>query len=296
MSLKRRSESSRRLPCALIAAWLPLSGIAGAAFPAAAAEEGSPSPVLEVKEAERLFLGYINDPGSLIRNCLFLGGVRIDEISVKKELATARIRYRIECLEEEITLPPLTRSLREIFVYRRRGGHWEILGRASELPPAESACGRGEPVSRPAPARDPLDGDRKIILQEILDWAVLGNPPDGVTAGFPGGEALAVGSPVLVSSENLGGVAEIPLAGRTVAVLSPGALLQRTVLERGRAWLRFDLLEIQGDSARIRVSLVAPVLPSPRPGGEATRVFSRLEADFARRGDSWILTRHRPLP
>jgi hypothetical protein len=101
---------------------------------------------------------------------------------------------------------------------------------------------------------------------------------------------------VLVSNENLGGVTEIPLAGRTVVVLAPGALLQRMVLGRGGAWLRFDRLEIQGDSARTRISLVAPVLPPPRPGGEATMVLSRLEADFARRGDSWVLTRHRPLP
>jgi hypothetical protein len=281
---------------AALAAWLILPGLSREALPAATTEEGSSSPELEAKEAERLFLGFINDRRSLIRSCMFLGGVRIDEISVKKDAATARIRYRIECQEEEITLPPLTRTLREVFVYCRRGSHWEILGRASELPPAESACGPGEPASRPAPARDPLDGDRRIIAQEILAWAVLGNPPDGVTTGFPGREAVAAESPVLVSNENLGGVTEIPLAGRRVAVLAPGALLQRTVLESGGTWLQFDLLEIQGDSARIQVSLVSPVLPPPRPGGEAMRVLSRLEADFARRGDSWILTRHRPLP
>ena len=279
-----------------LAAWLLLCGLPCEALPEATVEKEPSSPDLEAKEAERLFLGFIGDRRSLIRNCMFLGGVRIDEISVKEEAATARIRYRIECLEEEITLPPLTRTLQEIFVYCHRESHWEILGRASELPPAENACGRGEPPSRPSPARDPLDGDRRIIAQKILAWAVLGNPPDGVTAGFPGGEAVAASSTVLVSNENLGGVTEIPLAGRTVAVLAPGALLQRMVLGRGGAWLRFDRMEIQGDSARTQISLVAPVLPPPGPGGEATRILSRLEADFARRGDSWVLTRHRPLP
>ena len=257
MSLKRRSESSRRLPCALLAAWLPLSGIAGAAFPAAAAEEGSPSAALEVKEAERLFLGYINDPGSLIRNCLFLGGVRIDEISVKKDLATARIRYRIECLEEEITLPPLTRTLREIFVYRHRGDHWEILGRASELPPGERAGAWQAPPAPPVAEPDPLDRDRMAIAREILLWAVLGDPPEGVKTGFPAREAVAGESPVLVSDEALGAVAEIPLPGREVVILSPGALLQRTVLKGGGAWFRFERLEIEGDTARVRVSLTA---------------------------------------
>jgi len=279
---------------AALAVWLLLPGLLCAEGPPAVQEEDSPSPIT-AKNAERLFLGYINDPGSLIRNCMFLGGVRVDEITATNDVCTARIRYRIECLEEEITLPPLTRTLREVFVYRRRGDHWEILGRASELPPGARSGTRTEPSLRRSTAPDPLDSDRKAIAEKILLWAVLQRPPDGIKKPFPGGDAVAGKPQVLVSNESLGGVAEIPVPGTKVTILTPEALLERTVLESGGGWFRFEVLEFEGGSARVRVGLVTPVLPSPRPGGESTRVLARLEAHFARSGESWVLTRCSPL-
>ena len=294
MSGRAPSASGSSPLRAALAIWLLLPGLLGAGGPSAAREEDSPSPIA-LKDAERLFLGYINDPRNLIRNCMFLGGVRIDEISVNRDVSTARIRYRIECLEEEITLPPLTRTLREIFVYRRRDDHWEILGRASELPPGARTGTWTEPSPRLSTAPDPLDRDRKAIAEKILLWAVLRDPPDGAKNPFPGGEAVAGKSQVLVSNESLGGVAEISVPGTKVLILTPGALMERTALENGGAWFRFELLEVEGDSARVRVGLVAPVLPSPRPGGESTRTLARLEAHFARSGESWVLTHSRPL-
>jgi len=277
---------------AALAAWILLPGLLGAQAPPAVREEDPPPPIT-AKDAERLFLGFINDPGNLVRNCMFLGGVRIDEIFATKDVATARIRYRIECMEEEITLPPLTRTLQEIFIYHHREDHWEILGRASELPPGARAGSRIEPSLRRSTAPDPLDRDRKAIAEKILLWAVLRHPPDGVKKPFPGGEAVAGKSQVLVSHESLGGVAEISVPGTKVVVLTPEALLERTVLESGGVWFRFEMLEIEGDSARVRVGLVTPVLPSPRPGRASTRVLARLEAHFARSGKSWVLTRYR---
>ena len=124
---------------------------------------------------------------------------------------------------------------------------------------------------------------------------MLRHPPEGVSRSFPGGEAVAGKSQVLVSVECLGGVEEISVPGTKVVILTPEALLERTVLENGGVWFRFEMLELEGDSARVRVGLVTPVLPSPRPGGESTRVLARLEAHFARSGKSWVLTRCRPL-
>src|SRR5262249_2995917 len=142
-------------------------------------------PAISPKDAERLFLSYINNPKSLIRSCMFLGGVRVDAISVTNLLATARIRYRIECSQEEITMPPLTRPLQESFVYRYLGEHWEILGRASEVRPEQEGEGVQAPRAPAAPPVDPLDRDRSLLAQRILSWAVLGKAPEGEDSPYP---------------------------------------------------------------------------------------------------------------
>ncbi len=282
-------------PMLALSLLLTVSRVPGAEEAPVAPERGSTPAGLDEKDARRLFLDYINDRRNLIRNCMFLGGVRIEGITMQLGLATARIRYRIECSQEEITMPPLDRTLRENFVYRKLGEHWEILGRESELPPGlrEGNVPPGPTPGSPAP--DPQEKDRKALAEAILSWAVLGEAPQGVKKSFPGGNAVLGKAPVLVSDENLGGLADLALRGMKVVVLGPEALLVRTVLEKGGVWFRFETLEIEGESARVQVSLVAPVLPAPPPGGTPTRILSRMEADFLREGGAWILTRFRPL-
>jgi hypothetical protein len=279
---------------AILAGLLLAPGSADARQSAAPGEKTEPASI-EAAEAERLFLDYIGAPVNLIRNCTFLGGVRVEEVSAENDLATAKIRYRIECVPEEISMPPLTRTLRESFVYRRREGHWEMLGRASEVSPRvleESAPEGRAPTSRPP---DPRAADRKVIAEKILAWAVQGKRPDGLKKPFPGEERVARKSPVLVSRENLGGVEALSLPGIRVLLLAPEALLQRTAVENGGTWFRFEAFDFSEGSARVVIGLAGPVLPPPRPGADRTRILNRLEAVFLRQGRSWVLTSFQPL-
>src|SRR5262245_26904821 len=169
------------------------SGALGAETPstqAPPARSGTTTPRIEDADVERLFLQFIVDRKSLIRSCLFLGGVQIEEVSYRGNLAVARIRYRIQCEPEEISAPPLTRVLREDFVYRYRDDLWEILGRASELPPG-LLKGEGAPEGDEAKGTETApvgaaNSDRQRIVEELLAWAVLGNPPLGIRDKFPG--------------------------------------------------------------------------------------------------------------
>lgn len=280
---------------AAVGALVLLLGVASARGAAGVPPDGEnrEPEALSEADARRLFLGFITDPKNLIRSCLFLGGIQVDGITEKREFATARIRYRIQCSQEEITMPPLTRTLREDFIYRHSGMHWEILGRAVELPPSMKGEGKAVPPAGARKAVDPLDRDRKAIAGQVLSWAALGRRPPGIEDPFPGADLLPRGGPILVSSESLGGVSSLALPGREVLVLSPEALLQRSVLEGERVWVRFDLMEIGRGSARAEVSIVALLLPAPPPGGERTRTRSRIEADFSRQGKDWVLTKYR---
>jgi hypothetical protein len=256
-------------------------------------EEGS--PVLKPEDAERMFLGFINDRSSLIPSCFFLGGVKVGEITYVKNIATAEIRYRIECRQEEIDVPPLTRTLKEDFIYRFRQDAWEILGRANEVSPAikqGSSPAPDAPASAPA---DPSVADRRKIAEQVLAWAVLGTAPPGIDAAFPGGKLFTKGQKVLVSNENLAGVVTLAVRGREVVVLTPEALLQRTVLLGGGVWIRFEHLEISGNNAEAMVGVMAPILPGPSPGEPPTRTLTRVRADFFQRHSGWTMTRFNPM-
>ncbi|HEU5180127.1 MAG TPA: hypothetical protein VFW45_05010 [Candidatus Polarisedimenticolia bacterium] len=252
------------------------------------------SPVLKPEDAERLFLSFINDRASLIRSCFFLGGVKVGDITYVKNIATAEIRYRIECRQEEIDAPPLDRTLKEDFIYRYSHEVWEILGRANEVSPAVKA-GAIAPSDAQAARPDPSAADRRKIAEQILAWAVLGTPPPGTDGAFPGGKLFPVRQKVLVSNENLAGVETLAVRGREVVLLTPEALLQRTVLIGGGSWLRFEQLDISGDKAEATVQVLSPVLPVPPPGGSPTRSLARLKADFFQRRGAWTMTRSRPL-
>ncbi len=252
------------------------------------------SPVLKPEDAERLFLSFINDRASLIRSCFFLGGVKVGDITYVKNIATTQIRYRIECRQEEIDAPPLDRTLKEDFIYRYDHDAWEILGRANEVSPGVKA-GALAP-SDAAPSRpDPSAADRRKIAEQILAWAVLGTAPPGTDAAFPGGKLFPGRQKVLVSNENLTGVETLAVRGREVVLLAPEALLQRTVLMGGVAWLRFEQLDISGDKAEATVQVLAPVLPAPSPGETRTRSLVRFRADFFQRHGAWTMTRSRTL-
>ena len=248
------------------------------------------SPVLKPEDAERLFLSFINDRSSLIRSCFFLGGVKVGDITYVKNIATAQIRYRIECRQEEIDVPPLTRALKEDFIYRYSQDAWEILGRANEVSPAIKA-GTQSPSGAEPSRPDPSVADRRKIAEQILAWAVLGTAPPGTDAAFPGGKLFPDRQKVLVSQENLAGVETLAVRGREVILLAPEALLQRTVLKGGGTWLRFQRLEISGDQAEATVEVLAPVLPRPSPGEPATRLLARVRADFFQRRGAWTMTR-----
>lgn len=253
------------------------------------------SPVLKPEDAERLFLSFINDRSSLIRSCFFLGGVKVGDITYVKNIATAQIRYRIECRQEEIDAPPLDRTLKEDFIYRYNHDVWEILGRANEVSPGVKA-GALAP-SDAAPSRpDPSAADRRKIAEQILAWAVLGTAPPGTDAAFPGGKFFPGKQKVLVSSENLSGVDALSVRGREVVILTPEALLQRSLLMGGGSWVRFESLEISGDKAQATVGILAPVLPAPSPGEPPSRSLVRVRTDFfLRRGGVWTMTRFQKL-
>jgi len=267
-------------------------------WPLPAQEETSGSeesaPLLKPEEAERLFLGYIYDRSHLMRNCMFLGGVKVGEVTYKSTLATAEIRYRIECQQEEIEAAPLDRTLKENFLYRYVTDHWEMLGRATEVSPSLKGMSP-PPETAAAPATDPSQGDRKQIAQEVLAWVALGTPPPGIDAGFPGGRFFAATEKILVSSENLAGLDSLAVAGKEVLILSPEALLQRTVLMGGGIWLRFESLDLSNNTAHAIIGIAAPVLPGPSPGGDPIRTLSRISADFYRRKAAWTMTRFRPI-
>ncbi len=271
--------------------------MASLSVPLPAQEETSGSeesvPLLKPEEAERLFLGYIYDRSHLMRNCMFLGGVKIGEVTYKGTLATAEIRYRIECRQEEIEMPPLDRTLKEDFLYRYLTDYWEMLGRATEVSPALK--GQTSPPLMPAAPPDPWRNDRKLIAEAVLAWVALGTPPAGVDAGFPGGKFFAATEKILVSSENLAGLDSLTVAGKEVLILSPEALLQRTVLTGGGIWLRFESLDFSDDAAHALIGIAASVLPGPTPGGDPIRTLSRIAADFYRRKSAWTMTRFRPI-
>ena len=283
----------------LLRAGTLLAGLLLACCPALALPEEAPaedgSPVLKPEDAERLFLSFINDRASLIRSCFFLGGVKIGDITYGKNLANVDIRYRIECRQEEIDVPPLTRTLKEPFIYRYRNDAWEILGRANEVSPAIKQ-GISPSPDAAAPASTDLSlVDRRKIAEQILAWAVLGAAPAGTDAAFPGGKLFPGKQKVLVSSENLAGVETLTVRGREVVILTPEALVQRTVLMGGGQWLRFESLEISGTNAEATVGVMAPVLPEPSPGASPTRTLTRVRADFFERRGAWTMTRFRPL-
>ena len=271
-----------------------LAAVAGPTF---AAQEEQPAPdegipILKPDDAERLFLAYIYDPSHLMRNCLFLGGVRIGAVSYRKIIATTEIRYRIQCVQEEIDLPPLDRTLKEDFLYRFVTDHWEILGRATEVSPAQKSATPGAAV--PA-APDPTRGDRKAIAEMVLAWVVLGTPPPGITSKFPGGMRFPKTGEVLVSNENLAGLDKLSLPGREVLVLTPDALLQRTILMEAGVWLRFESLDIVDKSARAVIGVATAVTPDPGPGQERVRSLARVRGEFVQRQTGWIMTRFSPL-
>ncbi len=273
-----------------------LTAVMSSPLPAQEETSGSEEsvPLLKPEEAERLFLGYIYDRSHLMRNCMFLGGVKIGEVTYKGTLATAEIRYRIECRQEEIEMPPLDRTLKEDFLYRYVSDYWVMLGRATEVSPGL----KGEvppPGVAVAAAPDPSRGIRKKIAEEVLAWVALGKPPPGIDAGFPGGKFFATTEKILVSNENLAGLESLTVAGKEVLILSPEALLQRTVLMGGGIWLRFESLDISDDSAHALIGIAAPVLPGPVPGGDPIRTLSRISADFYRRKSAWTMTRFRPI-
>jgi len=249
------------------------------------------SPPLKPEEAERLFLKFIYDKSSLVRSCMFLGGVKIGEVTYKENLATAQVRYRIQCQQEEIDAPPLDRTLKEDFLYRYLKDHWELVGRATELPPAA----KEPPPDSQAPPPDPTSSDRKKIAEQILAWAVLGKRPPGVDSRFPGGSFFKATGKVLVSNENLAGAETLSLPGREVTVLSPEALIQRTVLLGGGVWLRFETLEVSKQEAHAVVGVMAPVLPGPAPGNPPTKTLARVSADFLQHQSGWIMTRYKHL-
>jgi hypothetical protein len=278
---------------------LSLLALVQAALPAQ--EESPPgppeenAPLLKPEEAERIFLGYIYDRAHLVRSCMFLGGVKVGEISVDGTLATAEIRYRIECQQEEIDMPPLDRTLKEDFLYRYVTDHWEMLGRASEVAPSQKTARPAAGSAVAAPSADPTQPDRRKIAEEILAWVALGTPPAGIEAGFPGGKFFAAARPILISSENLAGLQELTVRGKEVLILSPEALLQRTVLLGGGIWMRFETLEISGKTAHALISVAAPILPGPAPGANPVRTLSRISADFYLRQGGWTMTRFRPV-
>jgi hypothetical protein len=250
------------------------------------------APVLKPDDAERLFLKYIYDRASLIRSCMFLGGVKLGEIAYDHDLATVEIRYRIRCQQEEIDMPPLDRTMNEDYVYRYVKDHWELVGRASELSPSA----RHPSPSAASPEKtDPTAKDRKRIAEQVVAWVALGTPPPGIDARFPGGSFFASADKVFVSDENLGGVEELAVPGKEVEVLSPAALLQRMVLLGGGIWLRFESLQVDRTEARAVVSVVSPVLPAPAPGGSPVRTLSRISAAFLLRQASWTMTRFKPI-
>ena len=271
--------------------------IASLSAPLPAQEETSGSgenfPLLKPEEAERLFLVYIYDRSHLMRNCMFLGGVKIGEITYKGTLATAEIRYRIECQQQEIEMPPLDRTLKEDFLYRYVKDYWTMLGRATEVAP--SLKGEVPPPPAAPAAPDPWQGDRKRIAEEVVAWVALGTPPPGIDAGFPGGKFFAATEKILVSSENLPGLDSLTVAGKEVLILSPEALLQRTVLMGGGIWLRFESFDLSNNAAHAIIAIAAPVLPGPSPGGDPIRTLSRISADFYRRNSIWAMTRFRPI-
>jgi hypothetical protein len=272
--------------------------MASLSVPLPAQEETSGSeenmPLLKPEEAERLFLTYIYDKSHLMRNCMFLGGVKIGEITYKGTLSTVEIRYRIECRQEEIEMPPLDRTLKEDFLYRYVTDYWEMLGRATEV--SQSLKGPVPPAEVAATAiPDPTQRVRKAIAEGVLAWVALGTPPPGIDAGFPGGRFFATTEKILVSNENLAGLESLTVTGKEVLILSPEALLQRTVLMGGGIWLRFESLDISDDSAHALIAILAPVLPGPSPGGDPIRTLSRISADFYRRKSAWTMTRFRPI-
>jgi hypothetical protein len=269
-----------------------LLAIACLTLPPARAEN-APEPLSD-GDARRLFLDYINDPKNLIRACVFRGGIQIDEMRVRGEFVLARIRYRIECRQEEIEVPSLTRVLQEEFVYRRIGTGWILLGRASELHPGllESGGGAWSTEFRSAP--DPEDQDRKTLAEQVLAWAVLDRRPLGVEEAFPRREALGEGNPVLVSREGgLGSVDRLDLENREVILLPEETLLRRAGLSEELAWVRFGEIEVRRGSARVEASVISAILPPPAPGRPASRAVVRLVADFYRGVKGWLLTRHR---
>jgi hypothetical protein len=253
------------------------------------------APVLKPDDAERLFLKYIYDRASLIRSCMFLGGVKLGEIAYDRDLASVEIRYRIRCQQEEIDMPPLDRTMSEEYVYRYVKDHWELVGRASELPPSarqpSSTAG-----SAAAPEKsDPIAKDRKRIAEQVLAWVALGTPPPGIESRFPGGNFFASGEKIFVSDENLGGVEALSVPGKQVEILSPQALLQRTLVLGGGIWLRFESLDVDRSEAHAVVSVVSPVLPAPAPGVPPVRTLSRISAAFLLRQASWTMTRFKPI-
>jgi len=272
-----------------------LAALLSSPLPAQEETSGSEAsaPLLKPEEAERLFLGYIYDRSHLMRNCMFLGGVKIGEITYKGPLATVEIRYRIECQMEAIEAAPLDRTLKESFLYRYVVDYWEILGRATEVSP--SLKGPVPPPEAPAPPPDPWRSDRKLIAESVLAWVALGTPPPGINAGFPGGKFFANTEKILVSNENLTDVQSLTVAGKEVLILSPEALMQRTVLAGGGIWLRFESLDFSDNAAHALIGIAAPVLPSPSPGGDPIRTLSRITADFYRRKAAWTMTRFRPI-
>jgi len=221
----------------------------------------------------------------------------VQTVTTRGSLATARIRYTLQCVPEEISTPPLNRTLIEDFLYRQTDGQWTLLGRAYEVSPALKGEGRAPPAPLEKPKEmSPLDRDRKTLVEIIVSWAALDHRPAGNHEAYPGAGALGKDSPVLVSAENLADLSALEIPGRGVFVLSPEALIQRTTMAGKGAWIRFDTLDIGKDSARAEVSVVAPVLPAPTPGLKNTTTLSRTEADFSRERNVWVLTHYRKLP
>ncbi len=138
-----------------------------------------------------------------------------------------------------------------------------------------------------SPPESPQLRQEVALRQAMLEWAVLGEPPQGIECPFPDGHMLWRYTTIVIQDDGSPASRRLSLPGRTVRLLDSGAIRARANSEGDYLYLRFDRVELQDDRARVRLSLVWAVSKATRDSGRAPQSSCGAEVAFQLEGDTW---------
>ncbi len=138
------------------------------------------------------------------------------------------------------------------------------------------------------PQRSETQEQEAALRQAMLNWAILGQKPAGISTPFPDGQMLSRYSTIIVQDDGSPATRALQLATCKVALLDLDAIRSRADGEGDFLYLRFERVDIKDDEATIRLSLVWALSQATRDSGRAPLNGGGAEVLFKRRGTDWV--------